>query len=183
MTDLLKKWECVLSDSPGHTSVLLHDIDTGQAPPVRSPPYQLPDVWREQVKEEIAGLSKLFNISKQKDHPTCDLHAGPSSFKISLLKFAIGQGLEMEMHMACLVNLGKMISACRGRHQVWRRELWRTTPHEHNYSAKLCFIPLSLLLYFSLHTVNRALLHAGYDVRRTTSSSLHHLYLFDWTFE
>ncbi len=56
MTDLLKKWECVLSDSPGHSSVLLHDVDTGQAPPVRSPPYQLPDVWREQVKEEIAGL-------------------------------------------------------------------------------------------------------------------------------
>ncbi len=27
MTDLLKKWECVLSDSPGHTSVLLHDVD------------------------------------------------------------------------------------------------------------------------------------------------------------
>ncbi len=33
-------------------------------------------------------------------------------------------------------------------------QLWRTTPHEHNYLAKLCFISLSLLLYFSLHTVN-----------------------------
>ncbi len=39
--------------------------------------------------------------------------------------------------------------------------MWRTTPHEHNYLAKLCFISLSLLLYFSLHTVNRALLLQG----------------------
>ena len=56
MSNVLKTWESVLSNSPGNTSVLLHDVDTGQAPPVRIPPYQLPDVWREQVKEEVAGL-------------------------------------------------------------------------------------------------------------------------------
>ena len=56
MSNVLKIWESVLSNSPGHTSVLFHDVDTGQAPPVRTPPYQLPDVWREQVKEEVAGL-------------------------------------------------------------------------------------------------------------------------------
>ncbi len=39
--------------------------------------------------------------------------------------------------------------------------MWRTTPHEHTYLATFRFISLSLLLYSSLYSVNRALLLQG----------------------
>ena len=57
LDECLGKWQEVLINVPGKTEVLLHDIKTGEAPPIRSVPYQIPDKWREQVREEISKLS------------------------------------------------------------------------------------------------------------------------------
>ena len=35
---LLDKWNNVLRGTPGHTNLLLHNVDTGQAPPIRNMP-------------------------------------------------------------------------------------------------------------------------------------------------
>jgi len=45
-----------MSDKPGMTEVVCHEIHTGGAPPVRSVPYQIPEKWKEQVREEILAL-------------------------------------------------------------------------------------------------------------------------------
>ena len=63
MNKLLDKWNNVLRDTPGHTNVLLHNVDTGQAPPIGSMPYQLPEVWKQPVKEEIWELLRLKIIN------------------------------------------------------------------------------------------------------------------------
>ena len=55
----LGKWQDVLTNVPGKTEVLLHDIKTGEAPPICSVPYQIPDKWREQVREEISKLRDM----------------------------------------------------------------------------------------------------------------------------
>ena len=46
----------MLSDIPGHTNVLQHEVHTGNSPLVRLPFYQLPEKWREAVEKEIQDL-------------------------------------------------------------------------------------------------------------------------------
>ena len=46
MNKLLDKWNNGLRDTPGHTNVLLNNVDIGQAPPIRSLPCQLPEAWK-----------------------------------------------------------------------------------------------------------------------------------------
>ena len=53
---MLRKWGQVLRDDPGETSLVEHAIETGDAPPVRAAPYQLPDKC---VREEIGSLKRL----------------------------------------------------------------------------------------------------------------------------
>ena len=45
LDEVLKKWDSVPSDVPGMTDILVHDINTGEAPPVRATPYQVPLKW------------------------------------------------------------------------------------------------------------------------------------------
>ena len=56
---VLKKWECVLCDVPGKTDLLVHEINTGDAPPVRAAPYQVPMKWQAAVKVELDLLKEL----------------------------------------------------------------------------------------------------------------------------
>ena len=55
---VLQKWGDVLSDIPGKTDILKHDIRTSDSLPVRSIPYQIPSKWRSQVKEELEKMQK-----------------------------------------------------------------------------------------------------------------------------
>ena len=55
---VLRKWGDVLSDIPGKTDILKHDIRTGDSLPVRSIPYQIPSKWRSQVKEELEKMQE-----------------------------------------------------------------------------------------------------------------------------
>ena len=52
----LSRWSEVLTDKPGKTDILRHDIVTGDAPPVRSVPYQVPMKWKHKFREEIESL-------------------------------------------------------------------------------------------------------------------------------
>ena len=56
---VLRKWNRVLSDTPGVTHLLEHDICTGDAPPSRSVPYVVPLEWQEAVKKELDLLKQL----------------------------------------------------------------------------------------------------------------------------
>ena len=67
MNKLLDKWNNVLRDTRGQT-VLLHNVDSGQAPPIRSVPYQQPEVWKEPVKEEILEFLMLKIITHSIAH-------------------------------------------------------------------------------------------------------------------
>ena len=52
----LSRWSEVLTDKPGKTDILRHDIVTGDAPPMRSVPYQVPMKWKDKFREEIESL-------------------------------------------------------------------------------------------------------------------------------
>ena len=51
--ELKKKYKDVLQDVPGRTTLVQHDIPTGDAVPIRLPPYQLAHHSQEVVREEI----------------------------------------------------------------------------------------------------------------------------------
>ena len=59
LDEVLKKWDSVLSDVPGMTDILVHDINTGEAPPVRATPYQVPLKWQKAVETELNLLKDL----------------------------------------------------------------------------------------------------------------------------
>ncbi|KAK2704733.1 hypothetical protein QYM36_016946, partial [Artemia franciscana] len=52
-----KKWEqTTLSDRPGKTYILMHEIDTGSNPPGWKKPYRVPAVKRNLVETEVAKM-------------------------------------------------------------------------------------------------------------------------------
>ena len=61
MEQVLKEWSSVLREEPGETNVLEHEIVTGDVPPMRTAPYQLPEKWCEDVRKEI-GTLKVMGI-------------------------------------------------------------------------------------------------------------------------
>ena len=59
LEEVLGKWARVLTDEPGRTELLRHDINTGDAPPTRAAPYQKSLKWQEAVKKELDELKVL----------------------------------------------------------------------------------------------------------------------------
>ena len=59
LEEVLGKWARVLTDEPGRTELLRHDINTGDAPPTGAAPYQIPLKWQEAVKKELDELKVL----------------------------------------------------------------------------------------------------------------------------
>ena len=53
---VLKKWDRVLNDVLGVTDLLEHNINTGEAPPMRLAPFQVPLKWEKAVEAEIRLL-------------------------------------------------------------------------------------------------------------------------------
>ena len=63
----------MLSDAPGMTELLVHHINTGDAPPVRAAPYQVPLKWQEAVEKEIKllkGMGILVPLSSPWGSPS-----------------------------------------------------------------------------------------------------------------
>ena len=48
----------MLQGTPGRTNLTEHSINTGTAPPIRLPPYQIPYAYREAVREELEEMKK-----------------------------------------------------------------------------------------------------------------------------
>ena len=46
----------VIKDTPGRTSLAQHQIRTGEARPIRLPPYRIPHAYRDTVKREIKEM-------------------------------------------------------------------------------------------------------------------------------
>ena len=46
LRQLTAKFTEVMSDTPGRTDVIEHDIETGTAHPIQLPPYRLPHAYR-----------------------------------------------------------------------------------------------------------------------------------------
>ena len=53
---LLKEFSDVMKTIPGRTNLVEHDIQTGEAHPVRLPPYRLPHAYRDSVQNEIQEM-------------------------------------------------------------------------------------------------------------------------------
>ena len=54
----------MLCSTPGRTNVTEHWVDTGEAKPVRLPPYRLPHAYRDTVREELKQMEKVGIIER-----------------------------------------------------------------------------------------------------------------------
>ena len=61
---LRAEFKDVMSDLPGKTELVEHRIETGEAKPVRLPPYRLPHAYRDIVKKELEEMEKYGIIEK-----------------------------------------------------------------------------------------------------------------------
>ncbi len=53
---LLKEFAGVMSNHPGHTNLAEHNIHTGDARPIKLPPYRLPHAYRDTIQQEIEEM-------------------------------------------------------------------------------------------------------------------------------
>lgn len=53
VVDLVAAHPSVVRDRPGLTSLVEHDVDTGQVAPIKQHPYRLPPARKEKVREEV----------------------------------------------------------------------------------------------------------------------------------
>ena len=53
-----------MSDLPGKTELVERRIETGDAKPVRLPPYRLPHAYRDIIKKELEEMEKYGIIEK-----------------------------------------------------------------------------------------------------------------------
>lgn len=60
----LNKYDDIFKDTPGHTNLAEHRIPTGDAQPARQPPYQIPHVYCETVKQKLDEMLEAGLISK-----------------------------------------------------------------------------------------------------------------------
>jgi hypothetical protein len=59
LSEVLRQHKDVFSDSPGTTNLGSHEIDTGDAKPIRQRPYRMPFATREIVRKEIDAMLKF----------------------------------------------------------------------------------------------------------------------------
>lgn len=55
---LISEFPDVWRGSPGRTSWVGHKIDTGNASPIRLPPYRLPQAYRDEIYQELVEMKK-----------------------------------------------------------------------------------------------------------------------------
>ena len=56
LAKILRRYRTTLSDRPGKTDLVMHEIDTGSNPPVRKKPYRVPAAKRHLVETEVAKM-------------------------------------------------------------------------------------------------------------------------------
>ena len=59
LNDLIKEFRDVFSTKPGKTNMIEHHIQTGDAKPIKLPPYRVPQALQAMVKQEIKDMLDL----------------------------------------------------------------------------------------------------------------------------
>ena len=64
INEVLQGHSDVFSDVPSKTHIAVHNIETGDATPVRQKPYRIPHVYKECFKQEIEQMLRqgIINI-------------------------------------------------------------------------------------------------------------------------
>ena len=55
---LLQEFKDALSSRTGRTTLMEHNIDTGEARPIRLQPYRLPQAYTEMVRKELQDMEE-----------------------------------------------------------------------------------------------------------------------------
>ena len=71
--ELVNKYSSIFSDVPTATNAAIHDVKTGDAKPVRTRPYRLPECHREAVRQHIHELEEAKVIERA---PPCAWGSG-----------------------------------------------------------------------------------------------------------
>ena len=66
---LLQEYSDIFSNIPSRTSVTEHKIYTGEATPIRSPPYRIPQSLIERVNEELHQMLEMGIVRPSKSGP------------------------------------------------------------------------------------------------------------------
>ena len=66
VNEVVKDFRDVFSPVPGQTDLEVHEIRTGEAKPVRLPPYRIPMAFLESVREELKSMLSLGIIKPSK---------------------------------------------------------------------------------------------------------------------
>ena len=64
--NLLHEYSDIFSNIPSRTSVTEHKVDTGEAPPIRSPPYRIPQSLLKTVNKELRQMLELGIVRPSK---------------------------------------------------------------------------------------------------------------------
>ena len=56
LQELMEKFADVISDDPGTTDLVEHEIEKEDASPIRLPPHRLPHATHEYLREEVKSL-------------------------------------------------------------------------------------------------------------------------------
>ena len=64
--NLLHEYSDIFSNIPSRTSVTEHKVDTGEAPPIRSPPYRIPQSLLKTVNDELRQMLELGIVRPSK---------------------------------------------------------------------------------------------------------------------
>ena len=61
---LWKTFSTVLNEKPGRTNITEHRIHTGEAQPIRLPPYRIPHAFRDTVRDELTEMERAGIIER-----------------------------------------------------------------------------------------------------------------------
>ena len=64
IVSLIKKHPGLFKDTPGLTNLVSHDVDTGEAAPIKQHPYRIPPYRQEAVKAELQYMLEIGAIEK-----------------------------------------------------------------------------------------------------------------------
>jgi len=65
LQELLHKFPELTSDKLGRTDVLEHDVNVGDAPPIRQQPYRVPLAMRHTMERELDKMLQLYRSKKK----------------------------------------------------------------------------------------------------------------------
>ena len=87
---LLEEFSGVMSNMPGVTSMAEHRIETGNARPVKLPPYRIPQAYRETIQLEVKEMLEAGIIE-----PSSSDWCAPIVPAVKVMKPSIAEGAKV----------------------------------------------------------------------------------------